>query len=62
MVVGGAGAVGAGFGDTLPVVVVGAFSAFPVACAGGAAAAGFSRFGGGYVVQKWRPHVGHTQN
>jgi hypothetical protein len=23
---------------------------------------GFSRFGGGYVDQKWRPHFGHTQN
>jgi len=22
----------------------------------------FSRFGGGYVDQKWRPHFGHTQN
>ena len=23
---------------------------------------GLSRFGGGYVDQKWRPHFGHTQN
>jgi hypothetical protein len=30
--------------------------------AGAAAAAGFSLFGGGYVVQKCRPHFGHTQN
>jgi hypothetical protein len=30
--------------------------------AGSAAGFAFSRFGGGYVVQKWRPHLGHTQN
>jgi len=27
-----------------------------------AAGLGLSRFGGGYVVQKWRPHFGQTQN
>ena len=53
---------GVGFGETFPVVVVGAFAAVPVAGAGGAAAAGFSLFGGGYVDQKWRPHFGQTQN
>jgi hypothetical protein len=55
-------AFGTGFGETLPVVVVGALAAVPVAGAAGAAAAGFSLFGGGYVVQKWRPHFGQTQN
>ena len=33
--------------------------------AGLACAAGFfatAGFGGGYVVQKWRPHLGHSQN
>ena len=29
---------------------------------GSAEAFGFSRFGGGYVDQKCRPHRGHTQN
>ena len=53
---------GVGFGETLPVVVVGALAAVPVAGTGGAAAAGFSLFGGGYVDQKWRPHFGQTQN
>ena len=33
----------------------------PVGFAGGAAAAA-AGFGGGYVVQKWRPQRGHTQN
>jgi hypothetical protein len=63
VVVGGLGgaAVGAGFGETFPVVVVGAFAAVPVAGAGAAAAAGFSLFGGGYVVQKCRAHFGQTQ-
>ncbi len=28
----------------------------------GVAGFGFSRFGGGYVVQKCRPHLGQTQN
>jgi len=27
-----------------------------------AAAAAFGLAGGGYVVQKWRPHRAHTQN
>ena len=31
-----------------------------LACAAGFAAA--AGFGGGYVVQKWRPHFGHSQN
>ena len=30
--------------------------------AASAAGFGFSRFGGGYVDQKWRPHFGQTQN
>lgn len=30
--------------------------------AGSAAGFAFSRLGGGYVDQKWRPHLGHTQN
>ena len=32
--------------------------------AAGSGVAGFtlSRLGGGYVVQKWRPHFGQTQN
>jgi hypothetical protein len=29
---------------------------------GSAAGLGFSRFGGGYVDQKWRPHLAQTQN
>ena len=29
---------------------------------GSVAAFGFGCAGGGYVVQKWRPHCGHTQN
>jgi hypothetical protein len=29
---------------------------------GSVAGFGFSRFGGGYVDQKWRPHLGQTQN
>jgi hypothetical protein len=29
---------------------------------GSVAGLGFSRFGGGYVDQKWRPHRGQTQN
>ena len=29
---------------------------------GSVAGLGFSRFGGGYVDQKCRPHFGHTQN
>jgi hypothetical protein len=30
--------------------------------AGSVAGFGFSRLGGGYVDQKWRPHRGQTQN
>src|SRR5262245_56719417 len=30
--------------------------------AGSPVAFGFSRFGGGLVDQKWRPHLGQTQN
>jgi uncharacterized membrane-anchored protein YitT (DUF2179 family) len=39
-------------------------SRFQEAAGSGAAGAGLalSRAGGGYVVQKWRPHLGHTQN
>jgi hypothetical protein len=53
-------AAGEAVGAAAVVVGFGASAAFPGAAA--TLSFTFSLVGGGYVVQKWRPHFGHTQN